>query len=125
MNCVVLQNADGEHLGFMLCSPDLRQPSGDCVFMVVPRKAELFDAPAAELLFQRKQAGESSWQVVCSQPLSVVVRTPGVAAELFIEFCGGGPGQWGIGTGQGRQVVGRAVLPPNAEPSAAADRGRS
>jgi hypothetical protein len=33
MNCVVLQNADDGHLGFMLCSPGLDQQSGDCVFM--------------------------------------------------------------------------------------------
>ncbi len=42
MNCVVLQNADGAHLGFMLCNPDLGQPSGDCLFLTVPGQVELF-----------------------------------------------------------------------------------
>lgn len=113
MKCVVLQNSEGAHLGFMLCSPDLGQPSGDCVFMPVPGQAELFDTPAAELLFRRREAGESSWQVIGREPLSVMVRTPGTTAELFVEFIGSGPGHWGVGTGSSRQVVGRAVLPPS------------
>jgi len=124
MKCVVLQNADGAHLGFMLCSPDLGQPAGDCVFVAVPGQAELFDTPAAGLLFERREAGESSWQVASREPLSVVVRTPGLPAEMFVELGSGGAGQWGVGSGSGRQVVGRALLPPSAEPGAAPDRGR-
>ena len=90
MKSVVLQNSDGSHRGFMLCNPDLGQPCGDCVFIAVPTKAELFDTPAAELLFQRRDAGENAWHVVSREPLSVVVRTPGLPADLFIEL--GRPG---------------------------------
>ena len=122
MKCVVLQDADGAHLGFMLCSPDLGQPSGNCVFMALPGQAEVFESPAAELLFERREAAESSWQVVCREPLSVAVRTPGLPAELFVELGGSGSGQWGVVSGSDRQVVGRALLPPRAEPGAAADR---
>lgn len=124
MKCIVLQNADGAHLGFMLCSPDLGQPSGDCVFMAVPGQAELFETPAAELLFQRRQAGESAWEVTGRAPLSVVVRTPGLADELRIELDDQGTGQWSLGLGPGRQVVGRAVLAKPAGPGAAPGRGR-
>jgi len=111
MNCVVLQNADGAHLGFMVCTPDLGQPAGECLFMAVAMQAELFNTPAALLLFERRGAGESSWKVVGREPLSVVVSTPGLPAELFIEL-DGGFGQWGVGRGSGRRIVGRALLPP-------------
>lgn len=124
MKCVVLQNADGAHLGFMLCSPDLGQPSGDCVFMAAPGQAELFETPAAERLFQRRAAGESAWEVTGRAPLSVVVRTPGLADELLIELDDQGNGQWSIASGPGRQVLGRALLAPPAERGGAPGRGR-
>jgi hypothetical protein len=123
MKCVVLQNADGAHLGFMLCSPDLGRPSGDCVFVAVPTRAELFETPAAELLFRRREAGESAWRAVGREPRTVVVRTPGLPDEMFIELDGSGTGEWGVGSGPDRHVVGRALLPPTAEPGAAPDRG--
>jgi hypothetical protein len=104
----------------MLCSPDLGQPSGDCVFIAVPGQAELFDTPAADLLFQRREAGESSWRVVNRKPITVVVRTPGLPDELYIEF-DSGAGQWGVVSGSDRKVIGRALLPPSTEPGAAAD----
>ncbi|MCE9638259.1 MAG: hypothetical protein K8T90_21365 [Planctomycetes bacterium] len=125
MKCVVLQNADGAHLGFMLCSPSLDEPSGDCVFIAVPIQAELFDTPAAAVLFERRDAEESSWRVTSREPLSVAVRTPGLAAGLFVELGGSGTGQWGVVSGSNRQVVGRALLPPSAKRGAAADRGRA
>ena len=109
---VVFQNAEGQHLGFMLCSPDLGEPSGECVFVPLPVEAELFGTPAAELLFRRRDAGESSWQVVGREPLSVVVRTPALPDELFVEIGRSETGEWGIGSGTDRRVVGRALLPP-------------
>lgn len=116
MKCVVLQTADGIQLGFMLCSPDLGQPTGDCVFLAVPGQGELIDTPAVELLWQRREAGESSWRVVSREPLSVVVGTPGLSAELFIQLDGTSIGQWGVLSGSERQVVGRALVPPSADP---------
>src|SRR5262245_45696391 len=110
MRSVVLQTADGAHLGFMLCSADLDQASGDCVFVAVPMQAELLDTPAAGLLLARREAGESSWRVVGLDPLSVVVRTPGLDAELFIEPGGSSPGHWGVFSGSAREIVGRALL---------------
>jgi hypothetical protein len=114
MNCIVLQDAGGAHLGFMLCSPDLGQQSGECVFIAVPAQAESFDTPAAALLFQRREAGEGTWRVVRRKPLSMVVRSPGLAYEMFVELGGAGDGQWGVSSGSDRRVVGRAV-PSTAE----------
>lgn len=114
MKCVVLQNADGAHLGFMLCRPDLGQPAGDCVFVAVPRQPELLDTPEAELLFRRREAGENTWRVRGREPLSVVVRTPGLPEEtMFVEFGGLDSGQWGVESGSHRRVAGRAVLMPS------------
>lgn len=44
------------HPGFMLCPPRFDQPSGDCAFMPLPAQHGLFDIPAAELLFARREA---------------------------------------------------------------------
>jgi hypothetical protein len=111
MKCIVLQDTDGAHLGFMLCSHDLSEESGDCVFMPFPGQANLFDSPGANLISQRRDAGESNWQVSERDPFSVVVRTPGLEPDMFIEFSGSGPGHWGIGSGADRKSVGRALLP--------------
>jgi hypothetical protein len=100
----------------MLCSPDLDQPSGQCVFMVVPNRPDLFETPAASLLFQRRdpesgKIAECEWHVTSREPLSIVVRTPGLTAELFVELNRSGIGEWGFGSGVARQVVGRAEVP--------------
>ena len=55
--------------------------------------------------------------------MSVVVQTPGLSAELFIELGGTGTGRWGLVSGSDRQVFGHALLPPSAEPGDAADGG--
>ncbi len=112
MKGVALQNAVGAHLGFMLCSVDLGEPSGECVFIAVPVRADLFDTPEAEVLFQRREAGESAWLVSGRDPLLVVVRTPGLPTEMFLEFDGPGPGRWGVGSGSDRRTLGVAVRPP-------------
>ena len=111
MKCVVLQNSNGEQLGFMLCSPGLDELAGDCVFMGVPGPSDLLDDPAAEQLIQRCEAVESSWEVTSRDPLSVAVRTPGLSVEMFIEIDSTGEGSWGVVSGLDRQSVGRVVLP--------------
>ena len=83
MNCVVLQNADGAHLGFMLYNPDLGQPSGDCLYYCA-RSGRVVCTTAAGLLFERRELGESSWRVSSREAMSVVVQTPGLSAELVI-----------------------------------------
>ncbi len=123
MRCVVLQDANGGHLGFMLCSSGLDQTSGDCVFMAMPLQSELVDTVAVDLLFQRRVAGESAWLVVNRNPTSIIIRTPGQTAEMFLELDSEMVGHWGIGTGSDRSVVGRALIQKKAEPAATPDRG--
>jgi hypothetical protein len=59
MKCVVFQNPDGRHLGFMHCHPDLDQPVGVCIFTGLLPESELLQTEAAELLFALREAGES------------------------------------------------------------------
>ncbi|WP_435018823.1 hypothetical protein TA3x_000809 [Tundrisphaera sp. TA3] len=108
MKAVILQDADGAHLSFVLFSPGLGADSGDCVFMAVPGQVESFGTPVFEDIYQRRQAGESTWEVTHREPIAALIRTPGIPAELFIEL--GEPGQWGTGVGTARQVLGKAAL---------------
>jgi len=110
MRCVVLQYSDGAHLGFMLLSADLTEPSGTCVFMAMPGQAAQLDSAEAEELMWRREAGESVWNAAGHEPRCLVVRTPGLATDLFIEL--GSPGRWGTGSGPDRKVLGLVVLPP-------------
>ena len=111
MNCVVLQGADGSHLGYMLCHSGPDSDAGTSVFVVVPAQVDRFDTPEAEILFQRREAGESEWHFVRRDPPSIVVRTPGLATVMFIDIDEQGGGQWGVADGEDRQVVGNALLP--------------
>jgi hypothetical protein len=111
MNCGILQDADGEHLGAMLSHMVPGATTGTCVFSVVPVRPDLFDSPAAEALFRRgfREVGECELQLIRSAPPSAVVRSPGLP-DLFVEFDDSGDGQWGEFVGGRRQVAGRAVL---------------
>jgi hypothetical protein len=95
----------------MLTNCELSEQTGKCVFMLVPMQADLFVSPGANLISQRKAVGESTWQVTLQEPRSLIVRTPGLQPEMFVEFSGPGSGLWGLGSGADRSVVGRAVLP--------------
>jgi hypothetical protein len=107
----MLQDAAGTPLGFILCSRELSEKTGDCVFMAVPGQVALIDSLEADLISQRREAGESTWQVSCLEPLSMVVRTPGLQQEVFVEVSNAGSGQWGVGRGADREFVGLAALP--------------
>ncbi|WP_281213491.1 hypothetical protein [Shewanella insulae] len=58
---IVLQTTEEEHIGFTLFHPDFETNSGDCVFVVVPKKAELFDSEEVLILLNIKEAGEHQW----------------------------------------------------------------
>ena len=47
---LVLQTAQGDHIGFTLINPNLGKANGDCVFMIVPKKPELFETPEVDAL---------------------------------------------------------------------------
>jgi hypothetical protein len=58
---IVLQNSDKEHIGFTLFHPDFETVSGDCVFVIVPQKSELYHSEEVSLLLDIKEAGEHQW----------------------------------------------------------------
>ncbi len=109
MSCIVLQDSEGAHLGFILCSPDLKAESGDCLFMAFPGQPFSFATPESAALARRREVGESAWQVNRRDPLTVVVHTPGLPDEMFIEFEHSDSGRWGIGGGFDREVLGIAM----------------
>ena len=111
MKCIVLQNSDEVLLGFILFSPDLGEPQGDCVFVISPGQSELSGSPVMALLVERREAFESEWQLVGRTPLSVVIRTPGLPKDLFIDLESSGTGFWGVIERNQRQAIGRALLP--------------
>lgn len=121
VKCIVLQNGAGDPLGFLLCSPGLDHPAGDCVFVPSP---VLPDGWAARLLAQRWGPGEEGrWLVEAREPLTVRVGAPPQGFGLFVVL-GGPAGGWGFDTGPDRHLVGRAVLAADAEPGGAADPRR-
>ena len=102
---VVLQNAESEHIGWVLWHPHLGVDAGRCVFMPLPTNAELLGTPPVEALYDRQQAGESNWRVTRTDPLTVAITTPGLPEQLFVEFRLGGTSVWGLGhEGNWREV---------------------
>jgi hypothetical protein len=125
---VVLQNADSDHIGWVLWHPNLGADAGRCVFIPLPTDPRLLGSPPVEALYDRQQAGESAWRVARTDPLTVVITTPGLPEEMFVEFRLGGTSVWGLGSGAGRREVGivrpaNCYQPSQAEPGAAPDRG--
>src|SRR4051812_31797235 len=90
--CVVLQTVDGDHLGFMLIAIADGESSGECVFMVVPRKPSLFD-PVAQALLARKAVGESKLDLSRGASLIIRVSSPDLP-DLTVELDGAGTGTW-------------------------------
>ena len=60
-NVAVLQTTNNEHIGFTLFHPNFEANSGDCVFVIVPKNAELFDSKEVSLLLDAKELGEHQW----------------------------------------------------------------
>ena len=58
---IVLQTSDKQHVGFTLFHPDFGANEGDCVLVVVPKNAELFDTKEVSILLNIKEAGEHQW----------------------------------------------------------------
>ncbi|MDP5142195.1 hypothetical protein ORJ00_05550 [Rheinheimera baltica] len=58
---IVLQNSDEQHIGFTLFHPDFGAGKGDCVFVIVPKKADLFESKEVSILLDIKEAGEHQW----------------------------------------------------------------
>ena len=61
VKAIVLQNSNKEHIGFTLFHPDFGASEGDCVFVVVPKNADLYDSKEVSILLDIKDAGEHQW----------------------------------------------------------------
>ena len=92
-NCVVLQTSDGDHLGFMLIAIADGASTGECVFMVLPQKPALFDAPVTRALYARKRVGESKLEMTGGETLQFRVKSPNLP-DLMVELDGAGAGTW-------------------------------
>jgi hypothetical protein len=109
--CVVLQTIDGEHLGFMLIAIADEASSGECVFIVVPRKPALHESTVARALVARKEVGESHVAVSRGESLTIHVSSPNLP-DLMVKFGGAGTGSWreaAPGTASGLAVAATAV----------------
>ncbi len=60
-NSIVIETLSGEHLGFTFFHPDLEENSGNCIFMVLPVRAELFDSKEGKFFEKLKDMGEFQW----------------------------------------------------------------
>ena len=109
MKSIVIRNSDGDHLGFVLCAVPEGHNDGDCVFMIVPQKGELFDAPDTLELFARKDLGESRVHI-SNNKQSISIRSDGMD-NMYIQLDESGTGVWGYDRSDGRQEIGLALIP--------------
>jgi hypothetical protein len=58
---IVLQSSDQEHFGFTLFHPDFGASEGDCVFVIVPKDADLYASKEVSILLDIKESGEHQW----------------------------------------------------------------
>lgn len=58
---IVLQTSDKQHIGFTLFHPDCGAIEGSCVFVIIPKNADLFDTKEVSILLDIKEAGEHQW----------------------------------------------------------------
>lgn len=110
MNCIVLQTSEGKHLGFLLCHFDDGATIGDCVFSVIPTDPSLFDDEATQLLFARKDLGESKIEIDADPPRLIRIQSHGLPV-MVISLDGNGAGKWGEEAVAGVQDRGKALIP--------------
>ncbi|HXR06784.1 MAG TPA: hypothetical protein VN765_05610 [Candidatus Acidoferrum sp.] len=97
---LAIQNLDREHLGFVLTSFEAEPDGdgvceGDCVFQILPTRAELFDSPAAQTLFPYhfRGSGEHRVKLTKSAGASLYEIIPKSEPPIRIEIAVNGEGQ--------------------------------
>jgi hypothetical protein len=113
---IPLQNLDQQHIGFLLpaglpadFAAIVGQWVGDCVFMALPTKPELFNDPAFLVLADHKDAGEHRIVVSNDGSTISVVATAPAGAQHIIRLPGSAPGAWGTRVATTDTQVGYAV----------------
>jgi hypothetical protein len=97
---LAIQNLDREHLGYVLTSFET-EPDGDgacegnCVFQILPMRAELFDSLTAQTLFPYhfRESGEHRVRLTKTAGASLFEITPKSGPPIRIEIAVSGAGQ--------------------------------
>ena len=102
LEMIPLQNLNEQHIGFLLpaglptdFASTVGEWVGDCIFMALPTKPELFDDPAFRVLGEHKDAGEHRIAVRNDGATISVVATAPTGAQLFVRLPASAPGAWG------------------------------
>jgi len=97
---LAIQNLDREHLGFVLTSFEAEPDGdgvceGDCVFQILPTRAELFDSPTARTLlpYHFRESGEHRVKLTKAGGASLYEITPKREPPIRIEVAASGAGQ--------------------------------
>ena|SRR5688572_32162334 len=113
---IPLQNLDQEHIGFLLpaglpadFTSAVGQWEGDCVFIALPTKPELFEDPAFRVLADHKDAGEHRISVRNDGSTIFVLATAPTGARLFVRLPASVLGAWDTGVAATDTQMGYAV----------------
>jgi hypothetical protein len=97
---LAIQNLDREHLGFVLTHFDAEPDGdgvceGDCVFQILPMRAELFDSPTAQTLFPYhfRESGEHRVKLTKNAGASLYEIIPKSEPPIRIEIALSGTGK--------------------------------
>ena len=113
---IPIQNNDQQHIGFILPAglpadfiSSVGEWEGDCVFMPLPTKPELFDDSAFRLLADHKNAGEHRIKVSNDGSTLFVVAIAPTGAQLFVRLPTSALGTWGTRVASTDTQLGYAV----------------
>jgi hypothetical protein len=113
---IPLQNNEQQHIGFLLPAglpadfiSSVGQWEGDCVFIALPTKPELFDDLAFRVLADHKDAGEHRIAVGNDGSTLSLVATAPTGAQLFVRLPASAPGAWGTRVATTETQMGYAV----------------
>jgi|SRR5579871_3834693 len=97
---LAIQNLEREHLGFLLTHFDAESEGdgvseGDCVFEILPMRADLFKSPLAVLLFRYhfRESGEHKVRLTKTGGVFVYEITPRLELPLKIKLESTGEGR--------------------------------
>jgi hypothetical protein len=117
---IPLQNQSQQHIGFLLHSGlplDFMSKVGDwegeCIFMALPAKSELFDDPAFAVLEGHKHAGEHRLAVTNDGETLSFLATAPTGAQLFVRLPKSPTGTWGTRAIETETLVGHAARVSN------------
>ena len=106
-----LTDANDDHLGFLLmadkeCPLDVDTFEGDCVFMSLPERVELFDEEPYLILAEHEDAGEHRYRATrADENFELEISGP-LSREILITLGLDGRGEWSIRDGAAVRKMG-------------------